>query len=84
MCKDYPSYDISYNAVMPLSRASTRERYSRIVGVTGEVSRPLLHHSGRRSPRPLHHQNATRRFRLRLPPLPGPAPALRWASNTSQ
>ena len=34
MCNDYPSCDIAYNAVMPLSHASTRGRYSRIVGVT--------------------------------------------------
>ena len=34
MCKDYPSCDIAYNAVMPLSHALTRGRYSRIVGVT--------------------------------------------------
>ena len=34
MCKDYPSCDIAYNAVMPLSRAPTRGRYSRIEGVT--------------------------------------------------
>ena len=34
LCEDYPTCDISYNAVMPLSRASTRGRYSRIVGVT--------------------------------------------------
>ena len=34
MCKDYPSCDIAYNAVIPLSRAPTCGRYSRIVGVT--------------------------------------------------
>ena len=34
LCEDDPSCDKTYNAVMPLSRASTRERYSRIVGVT--------------------------------------------------
>ena len=34
LCEDYLSCDIAYNAVMPLSRASTRGRYSRIVGVT--------------------------------------------------
>ena len=33
MCKDYPSCNIAYNVVMPLSRAPTRGRYSRIVGV---------------------------------------------------
>ena len=34
LCEDYPTCDIAYNVVMPLSRASTRERYSRIMGVT--------------------------------------------------
>ena len=34
LCEDYLTCDIAYNAVMPLSRASTRGRYSRIVGVT--------------------------------------------------
>ena len=34
LCKDDPSCDNTYNAVMPLSRASTRGKYSRIVGVT--------------------------------------------------
>ena len=34
LCEDYPTCDIAYNAVMPLSRASTCERYSRIEGVT--------------------------------------------------
>ena len=38
MCKDYPSCDIAYNAVMPLSHAPTRGRYSRIVGVTGRAA----------------------------------------------
>ena len=33
-CEDYLTCDISFNAVMPLSRASTRGRYSRIEGVT--------------------------------------------------
>ena len=33
-CEDYLTCDIAYNAVMPLSRALTRGRYSRIVGVT--------------------------------------------------
>ena len=33
-CEDYLSCDIAFNAVMPLSRASTRRRYSRIEGVT--------------------------------------------------
>ena len=35
LCEDDPSCDKTYNAVMPLSRASTRGRYSRIMGVTG-------------------------------------------------
>ena len=34
LCEDYLTCDIAFNAVMPLSRASTRGRYSRIVGVT--------------------------------------------------
>ena len=33
-CEDYLTYDIALNVVMPLSRASTRRRYSRIEGVT--------------------------------------------------
>ena len=35
-CEDYLTWDIAFNAVMPLSRASTRGRYSLIEGVTGE------------------------------------------------
>ena len=33
-CEDYPTCDIAYNLVMPLSHASTHGRYSRIMGVT--------------------------------------------------
>ena len=33
LCEDYLTCDIAFNAVMPLSRASTRGRYSRIEGV---------------------------------------------------
>ena len=33
-CEDYLTCDIAFNAVMPLSRASTRRRYSRIEGIT--------------------------------------------------
>ena len=33
-CEDYLTYDIAFNAVMSLSRASTRRRYSCIKGVT--------------------------------------------------
>ena len=33
-CEDYLTCDIAFNAVMPLGRASTRARYSRIEGVT--------------------------------------------------
>ena len=33
-CEDYLTCDIAFNAVMPLSRASTRGRYSHIEGVT--------------------------------------------------
>src|SRR3954469_3428185 len=40
LCEDYLICDTAFNAVMPLSRASTRGRYSRIEGVTGS---PLLH-----------------------------------------
>ena len=36
-CEDYLTCDIAFNAVMPLSRASTRGRYSRIDGVTDWV-----------------------------------------------
>ena len=34
LCEDYLTCDIAFNAVMPLSRALTRGRYSRIKGVT--------------------------------------------------
>ena len=34
VCKDYLTCDIAFNVVMPLSRASTHGRYSRIMGVT--------------------------------------------------
>src|SRR3954469_1862383 len=34
LCEDYLTCDIAFNAVMPLSHASTRGRYSRIEGVT--------------------------------------------------
>ena len=34
LCEDYLTCDIALNAVMPLSRASTHGRYSRIEGVT--------------------------------------------------
>ena len=37
LCEDYLTCDIAFNAVMPLSRASTRGRYSRIEGVTKVV-----------------------------------------------
>ena len=33
-CEDYFTCEIAFNVVMPLSRASTRGRYSRIEGVT--------------------------------------------------
>ena len=34
LCEDYLTCDIAFNAVMPLSCAPTRGRYSRIVGIT--------------------------------------------------
>ena len=34
LCEDYLTCNIAYNAVMPLSHAPTRGRYSRIEGVT--------------------------------------------------
>ena len=40
LCEDYLTCDIAFNAVMPLSRASTRGRYSRIEGVTSWYSEP--------------------------------------------
>ena len=33
-CEDYLTCDMAFNAVMPLSSASTRGRYIRIKGVT--------------------------------------------------
>ena len=41
LCEDYLTCDIAFNAVMPLSRASTRGRYSRIEGVTLELEASL-------------------------------------------
>src|SRR3954463_7851481 len=42
LCEDYLTCDIAFNAVMPLSRASTRGRYSRIEGVsTAKFGRAL-------------------------------------------
>ena len=38
LCEDYLTCDIAFNAVMPLSRASTHGRYRRIEGVTAEQS----------------------------------------------
>ena len=37
-CEDYLTCDIAFNVVMPLSRASTRRRYSRIEGTTLSLS----------------------------------------------
>ena len=37
LCEDYIICDIAFNAVMPLSHASTRGRYSRIEGVTARL-----------------------------------------------
>ena len=34
LCEDYLTCDIAIDAFMPLSRASTRRRYSHIEGVT--------------------------------------------------
>src|SRR3954465_15130182 len=42
LCEDYLTCDIAFIAVMPLSRASPRGRYSRIEGVT---SKPFPLHS---------------------------------------
>ena len=40
LCEDYLTCDIAFSAVMPLSRASTCRRYSRIEGIT-QVLRTL-------------------------------------------
>ena len=42
LCEDYLTWDIAFNAVMPLSRASTRGRYSRIEGVTAWQTAGLM------------------------------------------
>ena len=49
LCEDYLTYDIAFNAVMPLSRASTRGRYSRIEGITTLLTTktPNFHHRRR-------------------------------------
>src|SRR3954465_4146328 len=45
LCEDYLTCDIAFNAVMPLSRASTRGRYSRIGCVTpASVEHHNRHH----------------------------------------
>src|SRR3954469_1097347 len=57
--EDYLTCDIAFNAIMPLSRASTRGRYSRIEGVT------LVTWGLRRirtNAMPLGRRNATRHF----------------------
>ena len=52
LCEDYLTCDIAFNAVMPLSRASTRGIYSRIEGVTlmpgvsFHSCRPSFRHTG--------------------------------------
>src|SRR3954464_4568327 len=51
LCEDYLTCDIAFNAVMPLSRASTRGRYSRIEGVTSWYQSRL--HLGRYNTPPL-------------------------------
>ena len=45
LCEDYLTCDIAFNAVMPLSRASTCGRYSRIKGVTIGLSDLLIFQS---------------------------------------
>ena len=49
LCEDYLTCDIAFNAVMPLSRSSTRGRYSRIEGVTPtHANQGLSDHSNRK------------------------------------
>src|SRR3954469_3687884 len=68
LCEDYLTCDIAFNAVMPLSRASTRERYSRIEGVT--------QYSDRASPSSTEEEEVLEREReapgqkVRSPPSP--------------
>ena len=50
LCEDYLTCDIAFNAVMPLSRASTRGRYSRIEGVTPAQHIFVVDHAGDISP----------------------------------
>ena len=48
LCEDCLTCDIAFNAVMPLSRASTRGRYGRIEGVTmGHSGEKLRESTGR-------------------------------------
>src|SRR3954462_13534237 len=44
LCEDYLTCDIAFNAVMPLSRASTRGSYSRIEGVTSTLKSVISKH----------------------------------------
>ena len=64
-CEDYLTCDIAFNAVMPLSRAPTHRRYSRIEGVTNmEHKAPCSSrgYSGLRESGPV-----TSSMRLKLP-----------------
>ena len=44
-CEDCLTCDIAFNAVMPLSHASTRARYSRIEGVTATMGMPNVRYA---------------------------------------
>src|SRR3954465_5479516 len=56
LCEDYLTCDIAFNAVMPLSRASTRGRYSRIDGITLSQRKYKAVFSGNSPVRPLKSQ----------------------------
>src|SRR3954470_10191135 len=66
--EDYLTCDIAFNAVMPLSRASTRGRYSRIEGVTPSLAEVMLEaeHNRRDTNRLLERieQNTARQQRI--------------------
>ena len=55
--EDYLTCDIAFNAVMPLSRASTRGRYSRIEGVTPVHYENSHGHPTWHNPVPREHNN---------------------------
>src|SRR3954467_9555431 len=73
LSEDYLTCDIAFNAVMPLSRASTRGRYSRIEGVIVNPSLKLWIRANDFHPRPRYITPGARdSTRTRVPLIPQP------------